>query len=67
MMTFCKRMQADCHYIPLPFAAIFTKRLADEIDLDLGAISITEQRRTNYFFSLPYMKSTARFITKIVS
>jgi ABC-type amino acid transport substrate-binding protein len=67
MMELCKRMQADCHFIPLTFEEIFTKLLANKIDLGLGAISITEQRRTNYLFSLPYMKSTARFITKINS
>lgn len=67
MMELCKRMQADCHFIPLTFAEIFTKLLDDKIDLGLGSISITEQRRANYLFSLPYMKSTARFITKIDS
>ena len=67
MMELCKRMQTDCHYIPLTFAEIFTKLLADEIDLGLGSISITEQRRINYLFSLPYMKSTGQFITRIDS
>lgn len=67
MMELCKRMQADCHFIPLTFAEIFTKLLADEINLGLGSISITEERRANYLFSLPYMKSSAQFITKVDS
>lgn len=60
----CKRIQADCQYVPLPFPAFFPQLLANNIDLAIGQISITRQRSEQFLFSLPYLISSSQFITK---
>lgn len=64
MLEICKRLQAQCQFIPLTFAQIFAQLLTETIDLGLGAISITEARAATYLFTLPYLASRGQFITQ---
>lgn len=63
MDEICKRLKANCTYIPLELNAFFPQLLAHNIDLALGQISITLEREKQFIFSMPYMVSRGQFIT----
>ncbi|KTD24194.1 MULTISPECIES: transporter substrate-binding domain-containing protein [Legionella] len=67
MTEICHRITADCRFIPLTFTKIFTELVAGNIDLGLGAISITETREETFLFSLPYLASNGQYVTTTVS
>ncbi|CEG62296.1 transporter substrate-binding domain-containing protein [Legionella micdadei] len=67
MTEICNRIQADCRFIPLNFIKIFTELAAGNIDLGLGAISITESREETFLFSLPYLASSGQYVTTTAS
>lgn len=64
MREICKRMRADCHFKGLPFTELFPKILTNELDLAIGAISITPDRQENFLFSLPYLASSGQYLAK---
>lgn len=59
----CKRIQASCSFKPMPFSSYFTALQSGEIQLAIGAITITNERQQSFLFSLPYMQTNTRFIT----
>jgi ABC-type amino acid transport substrate-binding protein len=63
MGEICGRLQLKCKYKPLLFNELFTEIAAKKIDLAIAAIIITPNRQ-QFLFSLPYLKSYARFITQ---
>ena len=62
MLEVCRRIQANCSFLPLTFPEIFTSLMANQIDLGLASISITEDRQQTFLFSTPYLTSSVRFI-----
>lgn len=64
MMTICKNAKLECQFKGMDFTDLFTELLARRIDLSLGAISITQDRRQNFLFSLPYLESSGQFMAK---
>ncbi len=67
MNEICRRLQDECTYKPLTFEQLMGETLSGAIDLAIAGITITEQRRLSYLFSLPYLKSEARLLAKSVS
>lgn len=63
MMEVCRRIQATCNFLPMTFASIFTNLLAGRIDLGLASISITDDRKQTFLFSVPYLTSGAQFVS----
>ena len=60
----CKRINAKCVYKQMPsFNDLFLSVQNGTVDLGIGGVTITLQRETEYLFSLPYLKSTAHYIT----
>lgn len=60
----CKRMDVHCQFIHTHFKDLFIKLTAHEINLALDAIIITPNRQEGFIFSLPYLESSAQFITE---
>ena len=46
------------------FKGLFDSVLNDSVDLGIGGITITPEREDRYVFSLPYLKSTASYMTR---
>ena len=63
----CHRLQANCEFVPLTVEPLFAQTLDGTIDLALGSISITEDRMQVFLFSLPYLASKGRFISRSAS
>lgn len=64
MQEICTRIQASCQFSNMTFEQLFSRLDNDNIDLAIGAISITNLRQKSYLFSLPYLVSSGQFVTK---
>ena len=65
MNEICKRINATCNYKTFgSFKAVLQAGINNEIDLAIGGIIITSERESLYQFSLPYLKSTAQYMTR---
>lgn len=61
----CRRIDAKCEYIQMgAFKDVCDAVLAKSVDFGAGGIIITPEREAEYLFTLPYMKSTARYLTQ---
>ncbi len=59
----CKRLQIKCRFSATQFDDLFTALKTGKIDLVSAAIIITPDRQEEFLFSLPYLASTAKFMT----
>lgn len=64
MNGLCQRMKMTCTYVGMPFQDLFQAVTDKKVDLAIGSITITREREANVIFSLPYLASTGRFVTK---
>lgn len=65
MNEICHRIDATCVYKPMTsFKGLFDSVFNDTVDIGMGGITITPERENQYLFSLPYLKSTAQYITR---
>lgn len=62
MSAICKRTRHRCQYKGMEFKDFFSALQQGEIDLAIGAISITPERQQKYLFSLPYYPSNMIFM-----
>lgn len=62
-MEACRRIEAECRFVPLTFSQIFVDLLSGKINLGIGSISITDLRMQSFLFTLPYMASTGQYVT----
>ncbi|WP_019218091.1 transporter substrate-binding domain-containing protein, partial [Legionella tunisiensis] len=65
MDAVCKKVQADCHYIPVGYAKLLAMVKEQKADLGIGAISITPEIRAQYLVSLPYRTSNGQLMTRL--
>lgn len=63
----CRRIQAQCHYKPLPFVKVLSQVASGKIDLGIGDITIIPLREVDYLFTLPYLPSSAQYVTRTTS
>lgn len=63
MMAICKRIQVNCVFKNYNFNNLFTGLKEGKIDLAISAITITDSRRKEFYFSLPYLPSNASFLS----
>lgn len=63
MNAVCQRLKRECNYVPLYFENMQNALNKNEIDLAIGAIVITQQRREYVQLSLPYLPSEGLFFT----
>ena len=62
MHVICSRLQEQCHFHPMLFHTLYASLETGEIDLAIGGLTISEARKTQFLFSLPYMASNGRFL-----
>ena len=67
MGAICQRIKLRCKFKPVQFNNLFTELNAGKIDLAIAAIIITTNREEEFLFSLPYLESSAQFMTNIQS
>lgn len=61
----CRRIDIRCEFKQmLTFQDVFVQVLNDSINLGIGGITITPERESQYVFSLPYLKSSARYMSR---
>lgn len=63
MTEICRRIHQTCTYSPMVFNKLFSALKAEQIDLAVAAIIITQSREEEFLFSLPYLASNAQFMT----
>jgi arginine transport system substrate-binding protein len=61
--TICARLNAQCTFTPMPLESLFNSVNQGKVDAIIGAISITNQRKTLLDFSQPYFKSMMSYMT----
>lgn len=61
--TICARLNAECSFTPMPLEFLFSSLNQGKVDAIIGAISITNQRKTQFDFSQPYFNSTMSYMT----
>ena len=67
MNEICRRMNDQCKYKPFYFKQLMIEVQSGTIDLAIAGITITNNRRLSYLFSLPYLKSNAQLLTTSTS
>lgn len=63
MKEICQRINEPCSFKNIPFHQLPRQINAGKIDLGIGAIIITPERRQQFLFSLPYKESHLQYIT----
>lgn len=63
MNRICALINVECRYKNLLFINTFSALQAGDIDMAIGGITISEDRKQVFNFSLPYMISYGRFLT----
>ena len=58
----CKRLKASCKFSPMNNNDLFSAIKTGKINLAVSAIIITDHRRQDFLFSLPYLESNGQFI-----
>jgi polar amino acid transport system substrate-binding protein len=64
MNALCKIIQRTCHYHIMRFDELIDAVAKNKIDVAISSITITPERAKIVSFSLPYMLSYSRFVTK---
>ncbi|KTC75195.1 arginine-binding periplasmic protein [Legionella birminghamensis] len=62
MQSLCQGLKEKCQIIPMDFNKLYTSLDKGQIDLAIGGIAISPQRKNDYIFSLPYMLSRGQFL-----
>lgn len=63
MSEICDRMNKTCQFVPIPFNDLFPLIQSGKLDVAISAIIMTPDRQKKFLFSLPYLASSARFLT----
>ncbi len=58
----CSELQANCLFKPMPFSELFDALKTGEIDAAIGGISITDERKQDFDFTLPYLPTKASIL-----
>ncbi len=61
MTSICQRINMECHFVSGTLSELFTMLSQGQIDLAMGALTITPARKKTYIFSLPYLASYGHF------
>lgn len=62
MQALCQGLGEQCTYISLRYDKLLNAVLNGDVDLAVGGITISVNRKKQYLFSLPYMLSKAQFL-----
>ena len=59
----CKRLQEQCQVMPMNENQLYQALKNGKVDLAIAGISISDVRKVDYIFSLPYLLSKWQFLT----
>jgi ABC-type amino acid transport substrate-binding protein len=59
----CKRLQEQCQLMPMEGSELYQALQAGKVDLAISGISISDVRKVDHIFSLPYLLSKWQFLT----
>lgn len=62
MKKICERIQVHCHFVVVPYQKMSEYIARGKINLAIGSIIITPERRERFLFSLPYKVSHLQYI-----
>jgi ABC-type amino acid transport substrate-binding protein len=63
LSSICRRINKTCIYKSMSFNDFFGALQTGDIQLAIGAITITPEREQQFIFSLPYLADTVSFVT----
>lgn len=63
MRAICARLHKECVFKGSDFSQIFDDLQSKKIDIAISALIITENRKKEFIFSIPYLASQVQFIT----
>ncbi|KTC75340.1 arginine ABC transporter substrate-binding protein [Legionella birminghamensis] len=63
MEEICRRIQAYCKFMPMTFEQLMVRTYTGNVNLAIAAITITDDRKESYLFSLPYLPSSGQLLT----
>ncbi|HAU1654702.1 TPA: transporter substrate-binding domain-containing protein [Legionella pneumophila] len=67
MQEICRRLHANCTFEAYVFDDLFPMLKKHKVDLVIASMIITDERKKDFLFSLPYMESNSQYITNIDS
>lgn len=67
MNEICRRLNYVCEFKPYGFDQLFTSLKNREVDAVISAIIVTDNRKELFAFSLPYLESSAQYLTNTKS
>lgn len=62
MNEICQKIKTPCSFVQMKYTDLFLSLKNKQIDLAIGALSITEEKKSDFYFSLPYMLNKAQFL-----
>lgn len=63
MSEICQRIKYQCRFTTVLFDNLFSELKAQTIDVAIAAIIITQEIKKDFILSIPYLESTAQFMT----
>lgn len=63
MNEVCKRINTECQYRSFIYKYLFDAVQTKKVDLAIASITITPERKQVFLFSMPYLQSSAQFLT----
>ncbi|KGP62751.1 ABC transporter substrate-binding protein [Legionella norrlandica] len=67
MTEICRRLKAKCTFKAYIFDELFPALKGRKVDVVIASMIITDERRQNFIFSLPYLESNSQYITNFNS
>jgi arginine transport system substrate-binding protein len=67
MNEICRRSNYSCQYKAFGFDELFTVLKEHKIDLVISSIIVTDSRKRQFAFSLPYLESNAQYMANVNS
>ncbi len=64
MFEICHRMNATCNFQSMTYSQLFIAVKNYQIDLAIGALTISLSRDIEYIFSLPYLQSYGQYVVR---
>ncbi|HHT9952464.1 TPA: transporter substrate-binding domain-containing protein [Legionella pneumophila] len=67
MQEICRKLHATCAFESYVFDDLFPTLKKRKVDLVIASMIITDQRKKDFLFSLPYLESNSQYITNLES
>lgn len=62
MNAICQKIHSKCTFVQLKYTDLFAALKNKKIDIAIGALSITDEKLQNFYFSMPYLLNHGQFL-----